>query len=1749
MNKNKNSMMIACVAIMLVAKSVLAMDGTWSNVSDGNWNTSGNWTGGNIASGTGASAYFTNGTGVTVFQDVGSLTLGNLYFANANTMLTNNAIALNNSGSTSTIAVDGSSITAKVNVVLSPATGTTLTKTGSGTLFLNKPAATFSGLTINNGLLLLGLGVGGDGLNVGTNTITINSGATLSYLDNNLINNSAVFDIKSGGILDFGGKSDNIGAITGDGVVTNMSQGQQLWMNGATRTFSGKIFGGGTLQFYQPGVFVVGASNSLENVTFEMTSPGLSLTFAPGIGTFALGGLTITNGFALQDTLGGAINLGLGGLGGTLTYSKPFTGPGGLTKNGTGIITLTNLQTYAATTTVNGGTLKLGDGINDGSVSNTSSITIGPSGTLAFNALANQTYSIPIYGAGTITKAGAGSLAINDLQMRPGTITLNANSSTVAINGGNSSGVTFTVNSGSTLQINGGNYLMGNFTLNTGSNPLSLTGGSSTGATLTVNSGTSIAVSGGTHNFASALGGSSSRYTQTGGTISFVNSSANGNTNVIHAFVSGGTLSLGTVQPSRGLGLLASSNAVVKITNLQRIASDGSSHSLIITNNADVTATTLQFMSSGNSASTGIVVLAGGTLTASGLDNTGGNSNSFIFVYFNGGLLRSSASLTIGANAYSTFNVMEGGARIDTGNWSPNLQQPLVSGVGGTDGGLTKYGSGFLQTSTNNTYTGTTTVNAGTLKATTISGTPFGSGNVLLNGATMQTYPAGSGRTVGLTAADGAAGNTFTYNAGSIVGLSKGSDTSVTLTLGNSGAAANSVLVRTNNSMLAIIPVNGTVAANLGLNEKLLVNGGVPTVNGMVSASIFGVGTGNDRKPCDFLTYGANGFVLPTYTAGLVGGSTSIANVTTNSTVNTTQVYALRVDNGAALAINSGQMLTVGDGTNPAGVILNNSSSTTTALTNGTLNFGTSEGIVIFNMRRSDAYGPILGSRLAGSGGLTLAGGLMTSGGGTDGDLQITSTNNVYTGPTRIMSGRVTLVNNRGFSTGDVYVYGNEGWGGQFQFNFTGTMTNAFHLSGIGVAQTAPAGALRFDANSTLSGPIELMANTRVSAPLWSISGTLLGSITGPAGLEINCPGQTALWGKIILSGANSYTGTTTISGGTLEISPTGTFGTGPIINNGTLSFNRSMTVTNTYSGNGTVILSGAGAVTLANTITNFGSTEVNAGILDLNGQNLSVSALAGTGAISNSAGTGVTLTVGSGNVNSLFRGVIANGAGTVSLNKTGTGTLTLNGANTYSGSTLVSSGTLKLQGVLTAPLTNGLVTQLDASDSSKLTLDGTNVSVWADSSASGVNFTQGLAFLKPVYVTNSINGRSAINFQGFTNRLVASKSTLVQTVFAINRVKGFWNCNGFFGQAGNDLGIRLGSSTSWDNTFWSGGHMFINGVETTAYTMNVPHLMTAMAPTAQNWVTAIGDYWAAPGFYRSYQGDVGEVLVYTNALSTADRQTVEAYLNYKWMGIGSFVTSNVLSTGTALSISNNATFDLNGISQTIGSLAGAGSVANGSAVWSTLTVGNDDSSTLFSGVISSSNTLTKTGSGTLTLGGANTYLGNTLINSGTLTLVGGANRLPTSGTVTVASGATLNLNGQSQTLAVIAGSGSVVGGNLTVTGTVAPGGLNAVGTLTLASTPVLSGSTLLIDTRVNSISDKLTVSAALSLTGLTLQIADTTQLHGYSYEIVNSTGDLTGSFAATPNLPNTWIVRYDRTPGASKVLLVHNLGTIITIR
>src|SRR5262249_448960 len=84
------------------------------------------------------------------------------------------------------------------------------------------------------------------------------------------------------------------------------------------------------------------------------------------------------------------------------------------------------------------------------------------------------------------------------------------------------------------------------------------------------------------------------------------------------------------------------------------------------------------------------------------------------------------------------------------------------------------------------------------------------------------------------------------------------------------------------------------------------------------------------------------------------------------------------------------------------------------------------------------------------------------------------------------------------------------------------------------------------------------------------------------------------------------------------------------------------------------------------------------------------------------------------------------------------------------------------------------------------------------------------------------------------------------------------------------------------------------------------------------------------------------------------------------------------------LTVNAGGTFDLNSFNQTIGSLAGAGSVTLGAA---TLTTGSDNTSTTFSGGIFGTGGLTKIGTGALVLSGNNPYSGATPVNARTLSL------------------------------------------------------------------------------------------------------------------------------------------------------------------
>jgi autotransporter-associated beta strand protein len=294
---------------------------------------------------------------------------------------------------------------------------------------------------------------------------------------------------------------------------------------------------------------------------------------------------------------------------------------------------------------------------------------------------------------------------------------------------------------------------------------------------------------------------------------------------------------------------------------------------------------------------------------------------------------------------------------------------------------------------------------------------------------------------------------------------------------------------------------------------------------------------------------------------------------------------------------------------------------------------------------------------------------------------------------------------------------------------------------------------------------------SRVFDQATGVSGEIQGAITG-SGIGLTKDGV----GSLTLSGANTYTGATTISAGTLQIGSGGSTGSlstsSAITNNGTLVFSRNNTITqgtdfaSVIAGTGNVIKGGSGTLVLSGANTYAGATTISAGTLTVSGG----SAIEDTGAVSVSSGAvfnliasetigsiagagnvtlgANTLTTGSDNSSTTLSGVLSGASG--ALTKDGTGTLTLSGANTYTGTTTVNSGTLTAAaagaagGTSQVVLNEGgsvLVTADNAvNDSAAINLNGGRMAL------SG-NFNETVGLL-------TLSANSTLDFSGFGGTL-----------------------------------------------------------------------------------------------------------------------------------------------------------------------------------------------------------------------------------------------------------------------------------------------------------------------------------------------------------------------------------------------------------
>ena len=390
-------------------------------------------------------------------------------------------------------------------------------------------------------------------------------------------------------------------------------------------------------------------------------------------------------------------------------------------------------------------------------------------------------------------------------------------------------------------------------------------------------------------------------------------------------------------------------------------------------------------------------------------------------------------------------------------------------------------------------------------------------------------------------------------------------------------------------------------------------------------------------------------------------------------------------------------------------------------------------------------------------------------------------------------------------------------------------------------------------------------------------------------------------------------------------------------------------------------------------------------GKLDLAGFNQTVSALVGTknsgntiGAdsnriVTNSAASGTsTLTVGNSNGTGIFNGVILDGAtAAVALTKIGTGTQTLVGNSNYSGVTTISAGTL-------------VITHANALGST-----AGNTTIASTGSASGLSLSNNINTAENITITGLTETGSffsaIINNSG--NNTLSGNITLSSPTGGIRlgATSGSLTFSGNISQTGTSQGLAF---------FANGGAMIVNNAIANNGGVLQVYGSSTVTLKGVNGAGGIGNSVVSQG--GTLKLGVSEALKTTGNLD---------------IGVGTALTAD------------SGTFDLAGFNQTVNALSGIGTsvtnanrkVTNSAAGTgtNTLTVGNGNATGTFNGVILNGATakiaLTKTGTGTQTLAGVNTYSGNTTVNGGTLTL-NNANASNQSSTVTIDASATLNL-------------------------------------------------------------------------------------------------------------------------------------------
>ncbi len=1069
---------------------------------------------------------------------------------------------------------------------------------------------------------------------------------------------------------------------------------------------------------------------------------------------------------------------------------------------------------------------------------------------------------------------------------------------------------------------------------------------------------------------------------------------------------------------------------------------------------------TLTFLNTNAKAASGTHAFAAGTTLGLGVATSGAfYTSADLDNAFSGSMTGNLSNVTVAP----TTNV-----GIDT----TNASFTYASSVGSSTQGLVKLGVNTLTLSGTSAYTGPTTVTNGTLSINSIKDVSGGSSAV---GAPT-------------TAANGTIAIGSIANTGTLVYNGSANNTNRVLDL--AGSSGGVTLDQSSASGLLKFTSAFTASGNGG---KTLTLQGSTAGTGEIAGAI--VNNGTVATPTLAVAYAAaaTSITLSTTVGYSIGSritGTGITNFTTITAINTS-TNAITLSTATTGAGTLGQTMTI---------------SAITSLTKAGTGTWTLSGTNTFTGTTTVSAGVlVLGSANALSGGIATTGGTgaLSFNGGVLG-LGSGDFTRSYSGITAGVVGQFAVLGN----TGPWWAaYGadrivNVGGAGATMSTFNGKPTNfgaadatnmVTFVNGLSMT-TAPRpinvirGTTPGGVDARLTGVFTETANARVGL-VKTGNGTLAltGSSTFSGNVQVNS-------GIVIVNtlnnvGNNSPLGTGAggssfaLSGGTFQYAPVAALGGAATSTDRNFALLSSSTLD--ASGTGAVVFNApvggivspdvTGAFTATGTDKNltFGSlaalnnlavgmpvtgTGIPAGatISAINGTTNSVTltasanVTAGSGVIASfGTPTARTLTLtgtntGANTLAGVLQDSSAAGAGVISLTKAGGGSWTLSGLNTMTGNIVVNGGTLVAS--VSTPNNTASATALGAATSTSRTITVNTLSTLEFDAGNVLTHNFGSSTLPTLLITGGTltNGGAATN--NALGALTLTGGTLAATVGSGSGY-GSWNLNGTVTSTGTSL-ITSSASVPMALSADSGNS------NTTTFDVQSGTL-TASAALGQVKLASPDPDDRISGLTKI---GTGTLILSGNNTFTGGVTLAAGTLQLGNAGaLNSTVSSeNAVTFGS----STTGTLALAGNSVTVANLTGSvtGPVvqnANGASVSNAiLKVGNStNASGTFAGTLQDGTgggtlALTKAGTGTLTLTGANTYTGATTVSFGTLALLGGS----LASAVTVSSGASLAFTLGSPTTS-------------TSTFDLSAGTIKIAGTPTLPSYPLITSSAGIIGT------------------------------------------------------------------------------------